>query len=389
MITQWLMLETALNELYAREAAGPPSAEARAAFDARAASTGNSRVDRILSIAGSKAEISISGVLTKHADFWAYYYGGGNTAYMDIIAAMAAAENNPTVTNVDFYVDSPGGSIDGLFDAIAAMQLMTKPTRAIVSGVAASAAFAFAAAAGTIVAHNAADILGSVGIVTTMRVNPNAVTITSTDAPKKRPDVTTEEGKAVVRGELDAIHELFVDVIATGRGTTARQVNADYGEGGVVLAGEALKRGMIDAIGFEDEDLDITTASTGGTTEGKSMDLTTLKAEHPAVFAAAKAEGAAEELGRVQAHLTLGKASGAMDTAIEAIDAGAALTDKYQAAYMAANMAKTQTTQRATDEATIAAAANGAATATGAAAITAAEAQENADVEAFRNGEYR
>jgi ClpP class serine protease len=385
MVTQWLMMDTALNELAARaRELAAPSAEDRRDFEARTGGTGNSRVDRLLTVAGGTAEIAVTGILTKEPDFWAYYFGGGNTSYNDMIAAMAAAENDPTVEHVDFAVDSPGGAIDGLFDSIAALQAMKKPTRVIVRGMAASAAYAFAANADEFVAHNAADMLGSVGIVANFRVDDSVVAVTSTEAPNKRPDVTTVEGQAVVREELDAIHELFAQAIADGRNTTVETVNANFGSGGVLLAGEALKRGMIDAIGVTAAE---PTASMGGTTEGSaSMTLEELKAQHPAVFAAAKAEGATEERERVEAHLTLGKASGDMDTAIEAVESGADLTAKYQAKYMAAKMNNTELTARAGDEATVAAAANNVAPA--APAASGAQAREDAEMEALINGEF-
>ncbi|HEU5076029.1 MAG TPA: S49 family peptidase, partial [Polyangiaceae bacterium] len=111
-----------------------------------------------------------------------------------------------------------------------------------------SAAYALAAATGNIEATHAAATFGSVGVVTSMFVDSRIVHLSSTDAPKKRPDPKTPEGQADIREHLDAVHDLFADAIASGRKTTKANVNQNFGRGAVVLAAEAKKRGMIDSI---------------------------------------------------------------------------------------------------------------------------------------------
>ena len=72
----------------------------------------------------------------------------------------------------------------------------------------------------------------------------------------------------MVREELDAMHKIFVDSIAEGRSVTTEKVNAEFGQGGTLLAGEALKRGMIDAVAEPTlkvvESTKTTTARSGG-----------------------------------------------------------------------------------------------------------------------------
>jgi len=233
----------------AQKAGFTPSAEQQVQFESRFGNGDVSANDnRLLTIAGDNAEILITGVITKTPSFLAMIFGGGNTTFPEIIAAIAAAEQDDSVSNITFRIDSPGGHFEGLFDTLAAIQAIKKPTKSIISNVGASAAFAIAVQADEVVASNVAARIGSVGVVATFHIDENEISITSTDAPKKRPDVTTEEGKAMVREELDAMHEIFVDAIASGRSTTVKKVNAEFGQGGTVLANEALKRGMIDAI---------------------------------------------------------------------------------------------------------------------------------------------
>lgn len=327
---------------------------------------------RVLSVSGDTARITISGVMTKSPNFMAMLFGGGNVTYPEIIAAFSSAEQNPAVKRIEMVVDSPGGQLDGLFEAVAALEARKKPLKALVRNQAASAAYALVAQADEIVAVNRAARVGSVGIVVSLDADPRAVSVTSTAAPKKRPDPTTEEGVAVIREELDALHQLFAESIAAGRETTVEKVNATFGQGGVLLADEALKRGMIDSVMGQPlravkATTKPTTAAIGGNNpETGPMNLAELKAQHPDVYAAAKQEGASEERERVSAHLIMGEASGALDTAIAAVKDGTEMTASLTATYMAAGMASRDQKNRQSDSDSAALAAAAASAASGA-----------------------
>lgn len=320
---------------------------------------------RILQIAGEAAVITITGVMTKGPSLLAMLFGGGNVTYPEIVAAIDAAERDPKVKNIEMVIDSPGGQVDGLFEAIAAMQARKKPLSVTARNTLASAAYALAAQADKIVAVNRAARIGSIGIVADYVIDPTVVSVTSTDAPDKRPDPATEAGLATIRGELDAMHELFAEAIATGRGTTIEKVNADYGRGGTLLTDEAIKRGMID--GVQGQPLRVvkpaakSATASGGNTPESVMDLATLKAQHPAVFAAAMQEGVTAERERVSAHLIMGEASGAMDTATAAIKNGDAMSASIQATYLAAGMNRRDQADRQGDSDAAAAATTAAA----------------------------
>ncbi len=343
----WLLLESVRKTLESYMATVTPSADNIVEFEA-------SISDReVLRIAGTTGQIPINGILTKKPDWFARFFGGGNTTYGQIVEAIAEAEANDDVQKVVFAIDSPGGTIDGLFEALAAMQTMKKPSEAIVTGVAASSAYALASQADTIVAMNQASMFGSIGVAVDMRVREDVKTLTSTEAPKKRPDVTTKQGQKDVIAQLDAIHEIFVEAIATGRSTTVKKVNADFGRGATLLAKDALKLGMIDSIettGQESSNVNATASKGGDKLEKRPMDLNTLKADHPDVYAAAVELGATQERDRVSAHLTMGEASGDMDTARAAIEDGSEMTAGIQAKYMAASMNRKDENNRADDD---------------------------------------
>lgn len=84
------------------------------------------------------------------------------------------------------------------------------------------------------------------------------------------------------------------------------------------------------------------------------MDLMTLKAQHPEVYAAAVQAGVTQERERACAHLRLGEASGAMGIAVTAIREGSDLGISLQAEYMAAGLNKRDMGNRAADDASAA-----------------------------------
>lgn len=330
-------------------------------------------------VAGDVAEISVDGVLTRKPDFFAWLFGGGNTSYESIVQSIALAETDPAVRQVVFNIHSPGGHVEGLFDTLAAIEGMKKK-RSVRASMADSAAYAIAAAAGRIEAVNPASEFGSIGVAMSFLQLDEMIDITSTNAPNKRPDVSTPEGQAVVREYLDAIHELFADAIARGRGTTVKDVNENFGRGSVLLANDAKRRGMIDKVsrpalravaansndGAGDEAAkEVATAAVGGaediqSTEPKKMDLKTLQAQHPELFETVVQKGVTQERDRVSAHLQMGEASGDMKTAVEAIRSGEGMTQTMTAKYLSAGMNRAAVNARQADSDQAGAALNGA-----------------------------
>lgn len=344
----WLLDDSVRKKMEQAHAMGVTiSAEQQQKFEARFGAEGSEMGARILTLAGNTAEIAVQGVLTKSPDIMAMLFGGGNTTYGEIIAAIAQAENDENIQDTVFAYESPGGGVDGMFDTMAAIAAMKKPTKAVVGWQAASAAFGLASQADKIVATGKASMIGSVGIMASIYVDDETVVLTSTNAPDKAPDPKTAEGKAVITAQLDALHDLFVEGIAEGRGTTVDDVNANFGRGATILAEDAMNRGMIDSIAGVAPALKVVekpkekTAKSGITTEARNMDLMKLKTEHPDVYAAAVKEGTDQERSRVNAHLTWA-AHGCTEIAMKAIAEGKSATDQelmaqYQTGMLAAS----------------------------------------------------
>ena len=393
----WLLELQILKRILKAEEKGFVPTEEQVSRHLDMAADSGSSPTRIMSVAGDKAEIAIQGVLTKAPDFFAMLFGGGNTTYADINASLAAAEADSEVTEITFNIDSPGGSMNGLFETLSNIRGMSKPTRAVVSGNALSAAYGIAAQTDKILAINSAAGVGSIGVAVDTFVFDNEVSIASTEAPKKRPDLKTEAGKKVVRERLDSLHSLFVDEIAAGRTAatgktfTAKDVNRDFGRGAILVARDGLEKGMVDSIINEGakavgdapekaEDAvngDIMAGQTplvdksktqahvdknrdkikgedeeANSThkEDRKMDLTTLKRDHAAIYEEAKADGVKQERDRATAHLVMGQEAGAMKEAIEAVTKGTEMTLTMQSTYMSAGMKKKDIEDRGDDD---------------------------------------
>jgi ClpP class serine protease len=352
-----------------------PSAEQFTKYaEARAAKMA-ARSPECLTIAGDVAQIKVEGVLTAQPDFWARLFYGANTSYAEIRESLGIIAADPLVKRVEFQIDSPGGQVAGLFETLGMIEAFDPAKkRSVRASLAASAAYSIAAVVGSIEATSIASEFGSIGVVQSFYIDETLVEITSTEAPDKRPDPTTPEGQAVIRRELDAIHEIFVDAIArgrtsAGRETTVDEVNAEFGRGAVFLAREAFTRGMIDKAPpkprsavkrAEDATNAVPDAAPTKEAETHPMTLEQLKAQHPELFKQVQQDAITTERDRVAGHLTLGESSGDMKTAIEAIKSGAGLTVELTAKYMSAGMRKNAQTDRQQDAATASAALDGA-----------------------------
>ena len=264
---------------------------------------------------------------------------------------------------------------------MAAVAETEKPTRGIITR-ALSAAYGIASQCDSLVAVNDMATVGSVGVAMTALVSDYRVDVTSSNAPKKRPDASTPEGRAMIREQLDAIEAQFIEIIAAGRGTEERDVRENYGRGATLTAREGLSRGMIDSIGgttraqvgdggddMDDNDdesrasIDPTpknAVESASNDEGlEIMDLNTLRNSHPAVFAEAVQIGVDRERKRCTDHIKRGVAVGDVSIASEAIESGKSYADS-QVDYDIAKDKKTAKDNRAAGDDALADAADGA-----------------------------
>jgi ClpP class serine protease len=314
----------------------------------------------------------------------ARFFGFGGASYKEIVAAADTLKNDASIKKVTLRMNTPGGTVEMMDQARQALVALGKSKELVAEnhGQIASAGYYLAAAAGKIIAFSPLVETGSIGIIRAGFDNTEAlarngvrrIKIVSSNAPNKNADPSTAQGLKVHQDEVDAAERVFIRKIAEGRGTTDQKVIDNFGKGGMLIAEDpdqdkpdALKAGMIDAVITTDPAVTIDepgesndnasnsvnnesdntlepAAESGEQHKGIVMDLVKLKADHPALYAEAVAigvkKGTADERERVEAHVTMGEASGDMAMATKNITDGVEHTAATNAKYMAAGWNK-------------------------------------------------
>lgn len=206
---------------------------------------------------GKSARVSVVGMLKNSPpSFLEAIFGIKSTSYRDIAEAVALADADKDIETIYLDVNSPGGTVDGVEQAASVVAGAKTKVVAINHGLVASAAYWLASQADEIYATSPVDRTGSIGVVLTMQKdNGPYIDIVSSNAPNKRPDVSSDKGKAEVVRQLDSIERVFVSRVAAGRGVTEETVKKKFGQGGLLIAGDpdkstadAVSAGMIDGL---------------------------------------------------------------------------------------------------------------------------------------------
>lgn len=181
----------------------------------------------------------------------------GATSLALLATDLRAALDDPNVSAVVIDIDSPGGvafGVQEMADMVYAAR-QEKPVVAYVSGMAASAAYWLASAAGEVVI-NASGLAGSIGVVMGMQIQEGPdqngyrdIELVSSHAPNKRPDPRTDEGLAEIQTLLDGLEAEFIGAVARNRGVSADAVVKQFGAGGIKVGIGAVNAGMADRVG--------------------------------------------------------------------------------------------------------------------------------------------
>lgn len=200
------------------------------------------------------AILPITGPIFPRANMMTEFSGA--TSISTLTDDYRKALESPDVGAILLMLDSPGGAVSGVnaFADIVSAGKKKKFTTAFVAGAAASAAYWIASAASDIAMERTA-MVGSIGVVAAIpaQVSPNAdgelwIEIVSSNAPKKRPDPLSEDGRGEVVSMLDAIEAQFIADIARGRAVSVDKVKSEFGQGGVMIGAAAVKAGMADKV---------------------------------------------------------------------------------------------------------------------------------------------
>ncbi len=241
----WLIQPSTLETLLAIAARANEGPEAVAARLGRPLDN-----SRTVSVRDGVALIPVTGPIFRRANLFTEISGATSVEILATDLATAAAD--PTVRAIVLDIDSPGGQATGISELagqIRAIDRTAKPVTAYVDGMAASAAYWLASAAGRIVTSDT-GLLGSIGVVGTYKAEKDApIKIISSVSPLKQATPDTEAGRAEMQRVIDELGTLFVSAVATNRATSPERVITDFGRGGVLVGAEAVKVGMADAVG--------------------------------------------------------------------------------------------------------------------------------------------
>lgn len=186
----------------------------------------------------------------------------GMLGYDSIRLNFETALQDGEARGILLMVDSPGGEVPGCFDLCDTMfeARGEKPVWACVDETACSAAYAVASIADRIVVPRTA-IVGSIGVVC-MHLDISAALddagikptfiqygLRKTDAAPELP--LSPEARETIQRTVDAVGDLFVEMVARNRGLAAADVKAQ--EAGVFQGIEAVRAGLADAVMAADE----------------------------------------------------------------------------------------------------------------------------------------
>nr|WP_237141831.1 S49 family peptidase [Pseudomonas putida] len=235
---------------------------------------------RRVTMRGNVAVVPITGPIFRYANLFTEISGATSTQILatDIQRAL----DDPKVKSIVLNIDSPGGVASGI-NELAEMIFAARDRKRIaayIGGIGASAAYWIASAAGEIVIDEA-SLAGSIGVVVEAVIEDEKKTgrtryqIVSRNAPNKRPDLGTEEGRAKMGETIDAMADVFVGKVARNLGVAAEKVPEMGDHGGIRVGADAVKHGLAHRVGSL-ESL-ITELAKPATTFPRTNTMTTVK----------------------------------------------------------------------------------------------------------------
>lgn len=244
----WLMLPDALDNLLTiSDRMGDPLALATKRGE-------QLEETRRVTLRGNVALVPVIGPIFRYANLFTEISGATSTQVLG--SDIQRALEDPKVKSIVLNIDSPGGVASGI-NELAELIYQGRSRKRIVAyigGIGASAAYWIASAAHEIVIDEA-SLAGSIGVVVEAVVDDEKASgrtryqIVSRNAPNKRPDLGTEEGRAKLGETIDALGDVFVGKVARNLDVAAEQVPEMGDHGGIRVGADAVKHGLAHRVG--------------------------------------------------------------------------------------------------------------------------------------------
>jgi signal peptide peptidase SppA len=187
----------------------------------------------------------------------------GKTSYEGLQHQVRQAAADPNVKAILLDIASGGGEATGAFETAAIVReaAAQKPVTALVNGMAASAAYAIAAAASTIVTTET-GVVGSIGVVMmhadySRKLEKDGVTPTLIFAGAHKVDghpfaPLADDVRTDLQKEVDQFYSLFVQSVAAGRKQLSpAAIRAT--EARTFIGADAVAAGLADSVGTFDQ----------------------------------------------------------------------------------------------------------------------------------------
>jgi protease IV len=183
--------------------------------------------------------------------------GAGGITPQGFLEQLQRAEDDSDVKAIVLRVDSPGGTVAASEEIATYVKQAKKPIVVSVGDVDASGAYMVSSQADRIIA-NPGSAIGSIGVITEIpnvsgladKLGISFKVITAgkyKDAGSPFRPLTPEE-TAMLQGQVDAVYEQFIDIVAEGRKMPKEEVRK-LATGWAWNAVEAKKLGLVDQIG--------------------------------------------------------------------------------------------------------------------------------------------
>lgn len=246
----------------------------------------------------------------------------GAASVQSITSDLREAIRSDAVNSIVLYADSPGGQVTGIQELASLIyeNRDTKPIKGYVYGQGASAMYNLLSATSEIVISPTATV-GSIGVLTAVqdtrekekKSGVKTIEFVSSVSPNKTINFDDDSSLAKVQRMVDALGNVMVSNIAKYRGVTSETVLEKYGQGDFFVGQTAVDRGMVERLGtFENLISEMDTSNSFTLTRGgNSMDLETLKSQHPDVYASVVSIGKNEAEASFEPKLVEAKAEGA------------------------------------------------------------------------------
>lgn len=244
-------------------------------------------------VVGAVAVIPLCGVIDQKIGSMTDISGG--TSVDGFMKQFRQCLNDPGVAGIVFDVDSPGGNVSGVPEAAAEILAARgkKPMIAVADPMIASAAYYLCCAADEVVCMPSGQV-GSIGVLCVhddfsaqnemVGYKPTYISFGDYKTELNPDQPLAPAALAYQKEQVDAIGNDFVRFVAKARGLPVDTVRADFGQGRMLLAKNALGVKMIDRI----ETLDAAIARVGRLAKSPAVTVTTaaIRAAAPGVVPA-------------------------------------------------------------------------------------------------------